>query len=134
MEADDFTDLNTTELFDDSNDSLDGNEKDNNIVSNISSDDNLKTTGSCDNANVSEDFNSLDAGKTSTDLVSWTLLLIHLSFSYTKKLYAIVNELSNSTRCHFENRKTQMQWTLEVLSNVIHVVYGIGLMAASVYS
>lgn len=70
MEVNDFIDLNTTELFDDSNESFDKLEENDNSGRNISEDDNFGTTTSTDMADTREEFSSSDAGKTSTDVVS----------------------------------------------------------------
>lgn len=75
MEVNDFMDLNTTELFDDSNDSFDKNEEGNNSETIISDsdDDNFRTSISPDNernATIIDDGISSDAGMTSTEVVS----------------------------------------------------------------
>lgn len=71
MEANDSMDLNTTELFDDSNDSFDENEKgnDSETVVSGSDDDNIRTTLSPNdeyNADIMDDSNSSDAEELST--------------------------------------------------------------------
>ncbi len=75
MEVNDFMDLNTTELFDDSNDSFDENEEGDNSVMNISDDVNIGAENSPDSeriGNVNDDVHSADAGTTiaTTDVVS----------------------------------------------------------------
>lgn len=75
MEVNDFMDLNTTELFDDSNDSFDNNEdgNDSEIIISGSDDDNSRTSLSPDNecdAIMMDEIISSDAEKTSTDVVS----------------------------------------------------------------
>lgn len=97
MEVNDFKGLNTTELFDDSNDSFDKNEKGNDsetIVSD-SDDDNFRTTLSPNdeyNADIMDDSNSSDAEELST-VVSSNFYL-HTVFTHSQHSnirYAIQN-------------------------------------------
>lgn len=91
MEVNDFTDLNTTELFDDdSNDSFDHNDDGNNsepIVSG-SDDDNCRTTFSPDedrNTIIMDEIIPADAGQSSTDVVS-------LNFTTTKNSDSFISQ------------------------------------------
>lgn len=89
MEVNDFMDLNTTELFDDSNDSFDNNEDGNNseIIISGSDDDNSRTSLSPDNecdAIIMDEIISSDAEKTSTDVVSLNFYYFLLPFIWNR--------------------------------------------------
>lgn len=75
MEVNDYMDLNTTELFVDSDESNDTNEEDQNVETMVldSDDDNLATTYSPDgqgSGNEIEDLTSADAELGAGDMVS----------------------------------------------------------------
>lgn len=108
MELNDFMDLNTTELFDDSNDSFDkdkgGNECESNVIG--ADNGNGKTKFVLDNKCVSiivDDVISSDAGPISTDLVSFDFFFhskISVIFTtlvtFTTNVLNIYSLISNS--------------------------------------